>query len=158
MRCTSLEAEAFPTGSFDLISLIDVIEQIESLPSFLQEVMRVLRPSGSIFLITPNYHAFSWAKSHWICLYKDFEHLQYLSPSSLGQLAERIGLRVVRWWTRGLPVLLSPYPRLYKMGFHRVLQPRTSILNLTKRWKYSLLHRIRANSGHDLCAILKKEV
>jgi 2-polyprenyl-3-methyl-5-hydroxy-6-metoxy-1,4-benzoquinol methylase len=63
LRCTSLEAAAFLTGSFDLILMIDIIEHIEALPSFLQEVKRVLRPSGSVFLITPNYHAFMWARS-----------------------------------------------------------------------------------------------
>ena len=158
LRCTSLEAAGFPAASFDLILMIDLIEHIEELPDFLQEVTRVLRSGGYIFLLTPNYRAFSRARSRWICLHKDFEHLQYLSPFSLAQLAAKVGLKVVRWWTRGLPVFPSPYPRLHKMGLHRVLYPRTSLSNVVKRLKYAPLPIICPSSGHDLCAIVKKEV
>lgn len=141
---------------FDLIIMIDFIEHVEDLKSFLQEVVRILRSPGRLFLLTPNYRAFSRAKSSWTCLYKDFEHLQYFSPNSLKTISGRMKLTLIQWWTRGLPVPLSPYPRLYNRGFHRLLYPGVSWDNLARKVKYTPWPFLGKDFGHDLLAVVQR--
>lgn len=157
LRCGILETEAFPSASFDLVVMVDLIEHVEDLRGFMKEVTRILRPGGNVFLLTPNYRAFRRARLSWICLYKDFEHLQYLSPASLEKLAAQLRFRVMRCWTRGLPVLLATYPRLHRWRLHWLLYPGVGLSNLVRKLKYISLPFGRMDGGHDLCAILKKE-
>jgi len=156
LRHTSLEEVGFPSESFDIVFMIDLIEHVEHLLLFLREVTRILRSGGYIFLMTPNYAAFSGVGNSWVCLHKDFEHLQYLSPGSLQQLATKVSLQVTRWWTEGLPILLSSYPRLHRMGFHRILYPTVSVSNFGKKLRYASHSAIHSDIGHNLYAILKK--
>jgi SAM-dependent methyltransferase len=44
----------FPDESFDLAVLVEVIEHVMDKESLLREIRRVLRPSGRLFLTTPN--------------------------------------------------------------------------------------------------------
>ena len=158
LRCCRLGEASFEKGTFDLVVMIDLVEHVENLPSFLREIGRVLRPGGEVFLLTPNYNAYTVARSFWPCLYKDFEHLQYFSPTSLHRAANEMGLALERWWTQGEPLKLSPYPCQLPQGLHRFRYPAVSFSNLAKK----LLFRIRAfgrpDSNYDLCALLKKKV
>jgi 2-polyprenyl-3-methyl-5-hydroxy-6-metoxy-1,4-benzoquinol methylase len=157
LRQANLAEVGFPSESFDIVLMIDLIEHVEDLPNFLREVARVLRPGGCVFLMTPNYAAFSRAGSSWICLQKDFEHLQYLSPGSLARMAATVYLRVVRWWTNGIPMSLSSYPALYPRGLHRVFHPVVSLSNLSKKLRHALVTGMRHDSGLYLYAILNKD-
>ena len=44
----------FPSESFDLVILVEVIEHVADKMALLLEINRVLRPSGKLFLTTPN--------------------------------------------------------------------------------------------------------
>ncbi|MCM8794461.1 MAG: class I SAM-dependent methyltransferase [Candidatus Omnitrophica bacterium] len=154
LTCAALEKAGFAHETFDLLLMIDLIEHVENLPSFLREAMQVLRPAGKIFVLTPNYEAFRRAGSHWVELHKDFEHLQYFSRSSMAVLAGRAGLRLVDWWTEGLPVFLRPYPKRWLASLHRFLFPHISAGNLIRRIRYGYL--AGREGGHDLCVILQK--
>lgn len=50
----TLEALAFPADSFDVVTLIDVIEHLERPLGLLAEVRRILKPDGIVFVKTPN--------------------------------------------------------------------------------------------------------
>ena len=52
-QCDCL-ALPFPSGRFDLVAAFEIIEHMEDPQAFLQELLRVLTPSGLLILSTPN--------------------------------------------------------------------------------------------------------
>ncbi|TSC72469.1 MAG: hypothetical protein G01um101438_553 [Parcubacteria group bacterium Gr01-1014_38] len=44
----------FPSNSFDLVWMVEVLEHVQNIPNCTREVRRVLRPNGRIILTTPN--------------------------------------------------------------------------------------------------------
>lgn len=87
--------EAGTLGTFDLVTLWDVIEHVADPGALLGQCARALKPGGVVALKTPNldcpeaevfgphYHSFRR------------EHLVYFTPRSLGDIAGRAGLDVV---------------------------------------------------------------
>ncbi|MGH7354703.1 MAG: glycosyltransferase [Candidatus Rokuibacteriota bacterium] len=57
LRVVTAEAERLPFrgGSFDLVTLVEVIEHTRSPAGTMDEIRRVLRPGGRLALTTPNY-------------------------------------------------------------------------------------------------------
>src|SRR5262249_10474669 len=49
----------FGDGAFDLVVAMDVIEHVPEPGPWLEDVVRVLRPGGSLMLTTPNYASWS---------------------------------------------------------------------------------------------------
>lgn len=47
--------EPFPTGAFDVVSMLEIIEHVVKAEFLLGEVRRVLRPGGVLILSTPNH-------------------------------------------------------------------------------------------------------
>lgn len=154
LRRATLESAGFPDEYFDLIIMTDVIEHVEELPRFMPELRRVLRPGGSVYLITPNYSAYRHAGERWSCLHKDFEHLHYFSPESLRLIAARSNFRLAKWWTDGVPFELASYSKFYPMGLHRFLDPRVAAKNALWKLRYKLSRSGRRDLGHNLHAIL----
>ena len=50
----SIENLPFPDASFDLVTCTEVIEHLEHYRSTLREIRRVLKPSGTLVITTPN--------------------------------------------------------------------------------------------------------
>lgn len=155
LRSVALEAAQLPGSYFDLITLIDVIEHVEDLNTFLSELGRVIKPGGYIFIITPNYLAYEFAGRQWTCLFKDFEHLQYFCEQSLNQVCEMFGWRLLKWWTDTVPFRTYEYPRLYKFGLHRVLHPSLAFKNRIRENRYNWAARKQNVVGGSLNAVLQ---
>lgn len=49
---------AFPDESFDIVTLMNVVEHVPDYRQLLQESVRVLRPGGLLLFVCPNYAAF----------------------------------------------------------------------------------------------------
>ena len=88
----TLQQARFEAGSFDVISLMDVIEHVPEPRQLLDEVYRILRPGGVVFLVTPNF------SSLFVRLYKERaygigpeEHVVYFQPKTLRQLLRTAG-------------------------------------------------------------------
>lgn len=154
LRCTTLESAGLSDSFFDLVLMTDVIEHVENLPEFMSELRRVLKFGGYIYLITPNYSAFSYIKDQWSGLHKDFEHLQYFSPQSLDIIAAQSKFKLTKWWTTGLPFELQSYPKIYPLGLHRVLNAQVAIRNMVLKLWYAKDRIGQRDSGHNLHAIL----
>ncbi len=155
LRCTTLDAAMFPPSSFDLITLVDVIEHVEDLPKLIVQLRRALKPEGRIFLMTPNFAAYSLARSAWSSLYTSFEHLHYLSPASLAYLCRQSGLRLVKYWTSDQPFELRRYPKLCNFGLQRVVHPLVAATNFYYKLRYSTTAARRPDIGACLYAILQ---
>ncbi|NJK40809.1 MAG: class I SAM-dependent methyltransferase [Acaryochloridaceae cyanobacterium SU_2_1] len=52
------EALPFEDNSFDLITSYQTLEHVESVSQCLQEMMRVLRPNGTLYIKCPDYNSF----------------------------------------------------------------------------------------------------
>jgi 2-polyprenyl-3-methyl-5-hydroxy-6-metoxy-1,4-benzoquinol methylase len=157
LRCSALETAQLPGAYFDLITLIDVIEHVEDINTFLGELRRVLKPGGQIFIITPNYLAYALARHQWMCLYKDFEHLQYFSEQSLRSICARMGWSINKCWTDSGPFRIYEYPRLYRVGLHRLLHPQVALRNGLAERKFKRAASLQSPIGANLNAILRQD-
>jgi SAM-dependent methyltransferase len=88
-------------GSFDLITLVGVIEHIAEPVDFLRALRPLLSPRGALFMLTDN--ARSWL--HWL-MRRNYpwimppEHLQLFTPASIDAMLTRSGLRRTALVTR----------------------------------------------------------
>ena len=78
--------------SFDIITLLNVVEHLDKPRSFFSEVYRLLKPSGVMLLTCPygNSMARRFHQSHWGHLALD-EHLLFWNPYALTYLLREIG-------------------------------------------------------------------
>jgi len=155
LRPVALESANLPDAYFDLITLIDVIEHIEDINAFLIELRRVLKPGGNIFIITPNYQAYQLARAKWICLFKDFEHLQYLTRKSLEVIGKEHNLHLVRSWTDSVPFMIEQYVRLHRYRLHLLSQPKIAAMNALAKLRFNLAGSDKRSVGLNLNAVLK---
>jgi SAM-dependent methyltransferase len=80
----------FPNASFDLVTVLDVIEHVDEDEAIVREAYRVLRPGGILAISTP---AFQWLWS-----YNDVlnGHKHRYTPRELRERVQRAGFRVRR--------------------------------------------------------------
>ena len=56
VKTGALESAAFPDESFDVITLLDVIEHLHDVRTMLKEIRRIIKPDGVFFIKTPKRH------------------------------------------------------------------------------------------------------
>jgi len=83
------EALEFPSNSFDLVVMIEVLEHIVDYVKALYEVYRVLRFNGALFIQS----VICYDK----CALSDKTHFHVLHPVTLKRLLEHIGFRGVEY-------------------------------------------------------------
>jgi 2-polyprenyl-3-methyl-5-hydroxy-6-metoxy-1,4-benzoquinol methylase len=87
--------------SFDTIVAGELIEHLEDPGAFLRCAVKHLKPSGRIILTTPypfsvGFVLYSWIRFPKTC--SNPEHTMWLCPTTMRQLAERVGLQVDTWY------------------------------------------------------------
>lgn len=155
LRRAELAQAGFAPREFDLILMVDVIEHVTELDAFLCEAARCLADGGAIYISTPDAGGFCAAGDRWWHLSINYEHVHYLSRESLGLLARRHGLEVVKSWSEGYPVApkqyrLSAMPRPLRLA----LEPHVAISNSLMRFRYR--HAAERGQGVQLNAILRR--
>lgn len=98
----SSAVEKLGVTSFDVITLWDVIEHIDRPIEFIQDITKLLRRGGSIFLRTPNkkgqiikrraLHPFFGDRITYI---NPIEHVQIFGPENIRMLGQFCGLKMI---------------------------------------------------------------
>ncbi len=88
--------ERFAEGTFDLITMIFVLEHIADPVGLLKYLAKFLKPGGRIAILVPsvrdalvNFYELPVYRRFYYCI----EHLFYYSPTTLGMLLDKAGLR-----------------------------------------------------------------
>lgn len=91
----TLEDACFDDGSFDLVTLSDLVEHVPDPVIFMGEVWRILNPGGLVLIVTPNVASISerLMRGRW-SHYKE-EHLFYFSPQTIRQLLSMAGFETL---------------------------------------------------------------
>lgn len=103
---------------FDAITLWHVIEHVHSLHEYIDQLKKILKPGGFLFIAVPNYTSYD------AILYKEFwaaydvpRHLYHFSPVAMRKLLQQHGLQVKKtkpmWFDSFYVSLLS---EKYKSG------------------------------------------
>jgi 2-polyprenyl-3-methyl-5-hydroxy-6-metoxy-1,4-benzoquinol methylase len=91
------DADRYEEGFFDYVTMDQVIEHVSDPVATLKGVARVLKPSGSLILSTPNSHGLGARLfgRRWINWHAPY-HIQHFSLASLTDAARQAGLTVER--------------------------------------------------------------
>jgi SAM-dependent methyltransferase len=93
-----LPAEAFstlPASSFDAITLWHVLEHVHDLHPYLEQIRKLLKPSGKLFIAVPNYTSYDGTKyqENWAA-YDVPRHLYHFSPGSMKYVLDANGFKL----------------------------------------------------------------
>ncbi len=96
VRAALLHEAGFEAGSFDLITLWDVLEHIPDPVAAISEARRLLAPGGKLLIETQNVNsrAAKVLGSRWQH-YKHAEHIYHFNPETLAAILDRAGMRVL---------------------------------------------------------------
>jgi 2-polyprenyl-3-methyl-5-hydroxy-6-metoxy-1,4-benzoquinol methylase len=83
------------SASFDVVTMWDSLEHTLDPSAELQEVFRILKPGGYLFMTLPNAGSTSarLMGSHWYGFKSAAEHNYFFSPHTIGRMLEKAGLR-----------------------------------------------------------------
>lgn len=143
-----LEEQHFPDGSFDAVTLFEVLEHLKAPRTLLAECRRVLKPAGVLAISTGNTE--SWtvaamgARWDYFQIAKDAGHVSFFNPASIRRLAGNCGFSVARIETARVRFheKSNVSPWRYAMG-----KIAAELLN----WPARL-----AGRGHDMLAYLRR--
>lgn len=105
LRTVSLEDAGFAAGSFDAVSLFDVLEHLIDPGRTLKASIELLAPGGILFLYVPNFDSASrllmGVHAHFIW---PTHHLNYYTPTTIEDLMRRHALTTELVVTEGLDI------------------------------------------------------
>jgi SAM-dependent methyltransferase len=91
----TLDEAALAEASFDVVSIVEVVEHVSDADALLRGACRLLRPGGALYLTTPHARGLSARTlgTGWSAVAPP-EHLQLFSTRGVAALVQRAGLRV----------------------------------------------------------------
>ena len=155
----SLETLPFPANTFDVIISEYVFEHLTNPEGVLAELKRVLKASGTILVLTPNYYSYKtffarvtpqrfhvmmgrhrYGRGHEADMYPTLFRCN--TEGQFREFAERVGLRIaeVRFVTNG-PTWFAKMPGLFELfhGFHLGVRN----WNLARRLRCALIVELK---------------
>ena len=91
----TLKEASLPSASFDVVSLVDILEHLPDPYEALVEAQRILKEGGVLYLITPNIESLARRilGDRWWGFRQ--EHIVYFSRKSLCSLLKRVGFNIL---------------------------------------------------------------
>jgi SAM-dependent methyltransferase len=110
-------------GQYDAITLWHVLEHVHDLPAYVQQLKKLLRDNGKIFIAVPNYTATeAGVYGEYWAAYDVPRHLYHFSPRAMQVLMDKQGLKLSgyrpMWYDSFYITMLSSK---YKNGHTRLL-------------------------------------
>jgi SAM-dependent methyltransferase len=150
-----------PTGPFDVITAIDVLEHVEQPVESLRAMREVLAPGGWLFVTVPAWQ-FLWSA------HDDFNHhFRRYTPRGLREHLEQGGF-AVQWWS-GYNALLFPAVAAVRLGqralgyepragsdLDEVKEPLNSALRVLFSSERFVIPRVTLPFGVSLCAVSRR--
>ena len=94
---------AFPEGSFDAVTLFEVLEHLKEPLTLMRECRRILKPGGVLCASTGNTQSWTVAamggRWDYFHLDQDGGHVSFYNPRSVALLAERSGFKLAKLTT-----------------------------------------------------------
>ncbi len=131
VRWGALEEVQFADNQFDAVVLRDVIEHLPNPKCTLQEINRILRPGGALYVWTPNFDSLTryLAGPRWGAVIFPW-HLYYFTPKTLSQMSRAAGFTPIKMSTRNLLLdFRDRYAALKKGEALAVKRPLTKRFN-----------------------------
>jgi 2-polyprenyl-3-methyl-5-hydroxy-6-metoxy-1,4-benzoquinol methylase len=90
------ELSGLTSGQYDVITMWHVLEHVHELSWTIDQLKRLLKEDGRLFIAVPNHHSFDARHygSFWAA-YDVPRHLYHFSPDTMGLLMEKHGLKVI---------------------------------------------------------------
>lgn len=137
----TLDRAPFAEASFDVITLVEVLEHLPDPQASLRQLRRLLRPGGLLVLQTANFLGMQAKRGGASYHYYLPGHLFYYSTRNLSQLLEQHGFGDIRFY-RGVDFGLLPKLRKMQAGF-------SSMRDYRRLWGTSLYHlKSKVAFGH----------
>lgn len=128
-----LQDIAFEDGSFDVVTMYEVIEHVANSTDLIRECARILRPGGLLLIGTGNVN--SWTRyirrGKWDFLNDHVGHINFFSPQSLKIVAPRFGFHMVKVSTYSVKFFEKNEVNLVT---YRLMKILGEILNMPARW------------------------
>ncbi|MFZ0773645.1 MAG: class I SAM-dependent methyltransferase [Candidatus Sulfotelmatobacter sp.] len=88
----TLQKAALPSESFDVVTLMDVIEHVPEPVELIAEIYRILRPGGVLLIVTPNFGSL-FVRLYRLNAYGVWpdQHVVYFKPSTMARLLRKVG-------------------------------------------------------------------
>jgi 2-polyprenyl-3-methyl-5-hydroxy-6-metoxy-1,4-benzoquinol methylase len=88
--------QELPQHNFDAITLWHVLEHVQSLHEYVEQLKRLLKTNGRIFIAVPNYTALDAHiyQNDWAA-YDVPRHLYHFTPQAMQVLMQKHGLRII---------------------------------------------------------------
>lgn len=153
VRQEPFTADSVKAESFDVVTLIDVIEHMSDPMDTLTNAVRALRPGGLIYLVTPDIGSLSarLLRGSWWGLRP--AHIYYFDTRTMTRMMEKAGLEVV---------LVKSFGRIFTCGYWvDRLQNYPQFIFRPLRW---IINRLDLNSKFvyvntrdtmEICAVKK---
>lgn len=108
VKVSTIESSAYPPGSFDVITLLDVFEHLADPRANLKHLSKFLKNDGVLILATGDTSSFlaKLLKRRWT-FYIPPQHLFFFNKKNLTELLTQAGFRPVTWFRVGKWVSLG---------------------------------------------------
>lgn len=84
-------------GTYDIVTLIDVIEHVPDPASLLREVRKLMSPQGVLVVVTPDVRSLAAKVMGWHWWHFRIAHIGYFDRKTLTAICHREGLDVLHW-------------------------------------------------------------